>query len=203
MSSSKAGLEESAAKILFLSGVKLLSQGEGERALRRFEKASEIFTEKGLKSEMARCYRQMGNVYTFYEEWDKAETCYKNAIELDRKLKDWPNLLENLFLLTNLLMDKNELNGALEYAQEAEKVSRKAKDKVKQFQSYKQIGQIYERLWNLKKALEYFEKAIKIGDKIDHPEIASLAREVAWILKKEVDAELRRRNSKIKELPLD
>jgi tetratricopeptide (TPR) repeat protein len=183
MSSSKAGLEESAARILFLSGVKLLAQGEFERALRRFEKASEIFTGEGLKSEMSMCYRQMGIVYTFYEKWEKAEQCYKNAIDIDKKLRDWPNLLENLFLLSNLLMDKNELNKALEYALEAEKISRKAKDKVKQFQACKHIGQIYERRLNSKKAMEYFEKAIKIGNKIGHPETASITKE-AEILKK-------------------
>lgn len=203
MISPKVGLEESAARILFLSGVKLLAQGEFERALRRFEKASEMFTEKGLKSEMSMCFRQMGNIYTFYEEWEKAEQCYKNAIDLDEGLKDWPSLLENLFLLSNLLMDKNELNRALEYAQEAEKISRKAKDKVKQFQACKQIGQIYERIWNTKKALEYFRKAVKIGGKISHSETASITKEVEWILKKEMDAETRRKNSKMKALPLD
>ena len=196
MSSSKIGLEESAARILYLSGVKLLSQGEVERALKRFEKASEIFTEKGLKSEIAGCYRQMGNVYMFYEEWDKAEECYQNAIEFERKLKNWPSLLENLFLISNLLMDKNELDRALEYVKEAEKISKKAKDKKKQFQAHKQMGQIYEREWNLKKALENFEKAVKIGEKFDLPETRAIAREIAWILQKEAEAEVRRKNKK-------
>lgn len=196
MSSSKIGLEENAARVLYLSGVKLLSQGEGERALKRFERASEIFTKKGLESDKARCYKQMGNVYSFYEEWNKAEECYQNAIELERKLKNWPSLLENLFLISNLLMDKNELDSALEYVREAEKISKKAKDKKKQFQAYKQMGQIYEREWNLKKALENFEKAIKIGEKIDLPETRTIAREIAWILQKEAEAEVRRKNKK-------
>ncbi|MBS7249235.1 MAG: hypothetical protein KIH08_01380 [Candidatus Freyarchaeota archaeon] len=74
MSSSKAGLEESAARILFLSGVKLLLQGEFEGALRRFEKASEIFTGKGLKSEMSMCYRQNGKYLHFLGGVGKGET---------------------------------------------------------------------------------------------------------------------------------
>lgn len=193
MNSSKTGLKESAARVLYSSGVKLLSQGEVERAFKRFEKASEIFTEKGMKSEIAGCYRQMGNVYTFYEEWDKAEECYHNAIELEGRLKNWSSLLENLFLMSNLLMDKNDLGKALEYAREAEKISKKVKDKSKQFQTYKHMGQIYERLWDLKKALENFEKALKIGEKFDIPETENIAREIAWIQEKKVEAEMRKK----------
>jgi len=86
-------------------------------------------------------------------------------------------------------MDKNELNKALEIAKEAEKISRKAKDETKQFQACKQMGQIYERLWNPKKALECFKRAVKIGDKIGHPETALITKEIEWVLEKEIDEE--------------
>nr|MDO8081320.1 tetratricopeptide repeat protein [Candidatus Freyarchaeota archaeon] len=196
MDSQKTGLEESAAEILYLAGVRLLSEGNGEKALQRLEKASEIYTKKGLKPEIAKCYKQMGNVYTFYEEWDKAEKCYQKAVELEKELKNWPSLLENLFLVSNLLMDNNELDRSLEYAQEAEKISKKVGDERNQFQSYKQMGLIYERNLDLKKAKESFEKAIKIGEKLELPETGIIAREILWILQRKAETETGSKNNK-------
>jgi tetratricopeptide (TPR) repeat protein len=198
MDSQNFGLDERAAQALYLAGVKLLSEGNGEEALQSFRKALEIYTKKGLKPEIANCYKQMGNVYTFYEEWDKAEEFYKKAIELDKELKNWPSLLENLFLVSNLLMDKNELDRSLEYAEEAERVSKKVGDERNQFQSYKQMGQIYERESDLKKAKESFEKAVKIGEKLELQETGIVVKEILWILQREAEAEIGSRNQKKK-----
>lgn len=196
MNSQKIGLEERAAEILYAAGVKLLSEGNGEKALQRFEKASEIYTNKGLKLKSAKCFKQMGNVYAFYEEWDKAEECYKKAIELEKELKNWPSLLENLFLISNLLMDKNELDRSLEYVEEAERISKKVGDERNQFQSHKQMGLIYERKGNLKKAKESFEKAIKIGEKFELPETGMITREILWILQREEDKEIKKQKKR-------
>jgi len=160
------------------------------------KRAAEIYHERGLRRGVAKCFREMGNVYAFYEEWGKAEECYLKAAELERELKNWAGLLENLFLLSNLLMDKNDLDKALEYALKAEKVSKKSRDKTGQFQVYKQVGRIYERKWDLKRARESFEKAIKIGERLGLPETREVAREIAWILEKEAEAEIRRKNRK-------
>lgn len=187
MDSQEVGPEEKAAQILYLAGVRLLSEGNGRGALQRLEKASEIYTKKGLKPDIAKCYKQMGNVYTFHEEWEKAETCYNKAIELEKELKNWPSLTENLFLMSNLLMDRNELEKALKYLKEAEKVSKKVKDESSQFQAYKQIGLIYERKENFKKAKENFQKAIKIGEKLKLPETGIIAQEILWIIQKEAE----------------
>lgn len=196
MDSQKMGLEENAAEILYLAGVRLLSEGKGEKALQRLEKASEIYTRKGLKPNIAKCYKQMGNVYAFYEEWDKAEACYQKAIELEKELKNWPSLLENLFLMSNLLMDNNELDRSLEYAREAEKFSKKVGDERNQFQSLKQMGLIYERKMDSKKAKESFEKALKIGEKLELQETEIIAREILGILQRKAEIEKRSKNNK-------
>ncbi|MHA1644654.1 MAG: tetratricopeptide repeat protein [Candidatus Freyarchaeota archaeon] len=194
MRSQEAELEEKAAGVLFVSGVKLLSQGEGKRALRRFERAAETYRERGLRRGVAECFREMGNVYAFYEEWDKAEECYLKAAELERASKNWAGLLENLFLLSYLQLDKNDLDRAFEYAVEAEKVSKKSGDKTGQFQVYRHMGRIYERKWDLKRARERLEKAIKIGERLGLPETREVAREIVWILEKEAETEIRRKN---------
>jgi len=105
-------------------------------------------------------------------------------------------LLENLFLLSYLQLDKNDLDRAFEYAVEAEKVSKKSGDKTGQFQVYRHMGRIYERKWDLKRARESLEKAIKIGERLGLPETREVAREIAWILEKEAEAEIRRKNRK-------
>ncbi|MEM2146562.1 MAG: tetratricopeptide repeat protein [Candidatus Jordarchaeaceae archaeon] len=187
MDSQEVGPEEKAAQILYLAGVRLLSEGDGRKALQRLEKASEIYTKKGSKTDVAKCYKQMGNVYAFHEEWEKAETCYKKAIELEKEAKNWSSFIENLFLMSNLMMDKNELEKAIKYAQEAEKISKKAKDEKSQFQAYKQMGLIYERKGDLEKAKESFQKATKIAEKLKLPETETgiIAQEILWILQKE------------------
>jgi tetratricopeptide (TPR) repeat protein len=185
----EVGPEEKAAQILYLAGVRLLSEGNGKNALQRLEKASEIYTKKGLKTDAAKCYKQMGNVYAFHEEWEKAETCYKKAIELEKESKNWTSFIENLFLMSNLLMDKNELEKAIKYTQEAEKISKKAKDEKSQFQAYKQMGIIYERKGDLKKAKESFQKAIKTAEKLKLPETETriAIQEILWIKQKETE----------------
>lgn len=74
------------AMVLYQEGMKFSSRGEFEDALERFNRSAEISRENAFEYGIAHNYNEIGNVYTYKKEFNRARDYYQQALAIYQKL---------------------------------------------------------------------------------------------------------------------
>ena len=82
------------------AGLIYYRQGIYGKAMERYMGSLQICEEKHLERELSTLYRNIGNVYSMFHDFDQSSELYKKSLALARKFKDYA--LENM-ALNNLI----------------------------------------------------------------------------------------------------
>lgn len=113
---------------------------------------------------IANSYRNIGKIYySNLNNYIESIKFYKRALVLYENLNDKPNIAQTLGNITMNYRFLDDFHNALKYSTDALKISKEIKDSTGISNAYQTMGQcMYEK--DDKKAMEYFQKALKISE---------------------------------------
>ena len=106
------------AHTLHHAGLIYYRQGIYGKAMERYMSSLQICEEDNLERELSTLYKNIGNVYSMFHDFDQSSALYKKSLALARKFKDYA--LENM-ALNNLIFaytDKTPLSQYRRWQQE-------------------------------------------------------------------------------------
>jgi len=146
-------------------------------------KAFSICDTEGIKELLPELYKNIGNVYIKFEDFEHSRNYYLKGLELAKELNDVETEWK---LLTNLLAVSCEVFGdtdqAWYYYYQLEKLNM-ADKKLKKYYSLLDVGYIYKYENKLDSAIYYYTKTLNYAEK-DHLEpryISSPAFELGYL----------------------
>ncbi len=149
----------------------LYRKGNVKEALPFYEEAYEFTKNTGsLKKEEARAINDIGLVYHFIGETDKALIKYNEALNIRLRIIDNEGLAASFCNIGTIYDTKGDLEKALKYHEKSLKLEEEIGNKNGVAASISIIGKIYKTQGDLAKALEYYEKSLKIEEEIGHKE---------------------------------
>lgn len=153
------------------------NQGHFSEALTKLRDALTLAQKENDKSATARCFLNMGNIYTTLKNYQKAIENYQKAYDLYFQLKDYNNSITALNRIANRNMDiGNDLNdtsyyfNAIKIYAKSFKLASKTKDIKKIINSYVNMADAYNILGEKTKnknylfySLDYSMKGLKLS----------------------------------------
>jgi CHAT domain-containing protein/Tfp pilus assembly protein PilF len=126
--SQSTGAQISAARILGNMGWSYFELGDYEMALSLFERAAAAFGQAGLIGAQVDWLTNIGVTDYYVHDFLKAENQTQKALGLARDLDEKVSIVECLNNLSNLALDRGQIDLAEQYEHDAEVVSRSAND---------------------------------------------------------------------------
>ena len=152
------------------------------RAIREHIDAINELEKFDFKSGIANHYIRLGYRYNT-SNIDSTLLFLDKGVRLAKESKDDNVVVTGLMALGNVSFFKSELDKALDYYIEAEKIcssSETLKNTVKHANSLEYMGYIMERIKNFDKAMDYFSKSYEIALKLGFPDyIATMESNMA------------------------
>tara|TARA_R110002051_G_scaffold229291_4_gene291308 strand:- start:3095 stop:5296 length:2202 start_codon:yes stop_codon:yes gene_type:complete len=108
----------------------------------------------GNKTDLAKSYTTLGEVYQYHKQYDLAIDSYKNALEAENSIKT------ALLLGQSYLQNKEFKNAELMFSSTLKKLNISAHEKV---QIYEGLGDAYKGLGNTKSAIENYNIGLKLA----------------------------------------
>ncbi|MCY7376668.1 MAG: CHAT domain-containing protein [Pyrinomonadaceae bacterium] len=153
------------------------SQGNHPQALAHFEKALTEFEKMRAPVGIAYATSNIGSVYLNSGDYDKALEYFQKAQQQKAKVlaKD-PFSFLNIGLVYSY---QDKTAEAIEYFQKARSLSEETGNTNTFTVTTSEIADVYFRQGEFLKSLEYAEKAVKLADQFDYPDLYSSAQTVA------------------------
>jgi len=150
-------------------GKQLFRQGDYESAIEYMYDGLRDYESIERYTKSANIHLNIGSIYYFNKDYDKAFTEYKKCIELSKGVKKG-NLLNNAYTnIGSIYLSKKEYDSALYYFNKTLALKlEKSKYSVSVAGLYSNKGIIYKHLQQYDTALSYFNKALEIQKKIDY-----------------------------------
>ena len=146
------------------------SYQDKEDLLRR-KRINEYLLEKVRdKEEKAKILGELGVIFYYLGELDKASEYYEKALELDEGLGIKEGIAKDLGNIGVVYQTRGELDKALEYYEKALKLNEELGKKEGMASQLGNIGVVYQTRGELDKALEYYEKALKLNEELGKKE---------------------------------
>jgi tetratricopeptide (TPR) repeat protein len=128
-----------------------------------------VYHEEG----MIQSYNSLGKVYIVLGDMGKAEKSYTDALELSLLIKNADLIAQSINNLGELYLKQEKYNLALKRFEQAMEYAKNLPEE-KEAIIFHNIGIVYNRMNDEEKALEYFQRALRINlGKNYHEEIAS------------------------------
>ncbi|CAF1125448.1 unnamed protein product [Didymodactylos carnosus] len=140
-------------------GFLLYRKGQYEKAKQYFEGL--LFEEALDDYNRAGCYRGLGLVQVYFEQYDEALMNHQNELSLANKLGKEINIALTNLSIGDVYKCKNELDLALSYVQKAFDFFSPLNHPDLSF-VYRQMAEIYDEKNELQLAIEYYKKSIEI-----------------------------------------
>ncbi|MBI4648369.1 MAG: tetratricopeptide repeat protein, partial [Bacteroidia bacterium] len=147
------------------------SMKQYDKALKYYQEALKIRNETGDKAHIASSLKNIGIVYKDMDNFDSALTNYQRGIELYKELKDNINTTSVLNYMGNLYRKNGDFSVALNYYSQAYDIS--YDDNYYEGMAYTllNIGELYNDRKNKQKAIQHFENALKLAEKLEDKEL--------------------------------
>lgn len=150
-----------------LTGIGMIyrERGQFDDALKLFNDAIEIVKDVSTE-EQALLYSYIANIHRAKKAYNHAEENYLRAIKLADQYGDKINKSYSLFQLARTYLDQNKIEQALEYAEQAKKLSLEISASHPEVYSYWVIGECRLRIGQLNEAKIEAQKALQIAEQI-------------------------------------
>jgi len=140
---------------------------EGESA--RYEKLynkSRFGSHISYKCIKSKCYGNIGNVYNYKKEFDKAIYYYKKSLEIAKELGYEQGELASHDNIGNAYNKLGCSDIAIEYHKDSLKIAKKIGDMHGKSTAYINLGAAYGDLWCSNKAIQYYKKSLEINERL-------------------------------------
>jgi tetratricopeptide (TPR) repeat protein len=152
---------------LFFQADQKIKEGDFAAATDMLKQAISIDPKYG------RAYNHLGWLYeTKYQDYKKAEECYRNALEFS---PEYPAIYINFAILLSTLEKNDELEKHLTKALKVYGINKST--------IYREFGILYERMGNFTKAIDSFKKSVTFC--LDNEEIQRLKSSIERCQQKE------------------
>jgi tetratricopeptide (TPR) repeat protein len=138
-----------------------------DKAVMHYETALNYLEKTDNKLEIARAYNNLGTVYTYIKKYETAIDYYKKQLDIAEITGDIRLLGYGLSNIGYCYAKLNRISDAEKYTKNAKKIFDKTKNENILFKIYKTNGLIYQYHGNWKKAIDNFQRSIKILNKLN------------------------------------
>lgn len=158
--------KEGIGAILNNSGLLYEIQGDPAKALKRYNEASDIFSQlEDSRDKLAISISNIGNTYYTLGRFDKALDYLSQALKISEDMSDSAGMAPSYNNIGNIYLSLNEFNSAIQYYFKAEKIHKKFNDKRKLSTVYNNIGEAYLGLGKIEEAIKYNQRSLEIASK--------------------------------------
>ncbi len=138
------------------------TKGEYIKAIEILERAILLGEELKDYPVLSKALNNLAWIYGTQGNYTVALECHLKALKINEQLHDKSAMVANYVNIAGIQSDQREYKDALNYLQKALKISEEIKDNFKISSCLANIGHIYMNM-NDPRALEYYEKSLKIG----------------------------------------
>ena len=159
----KTGNKPDLAQTYTNLGMAHWSQGNYSTALDYTFKGLQLYQEAEEEGRIAYAVYLLGGYYLDLQDPENAEKYFTQAFEMSGKEGAPPfSLARSCIGLANVALQKEQLNKALDYLTQAEKIQKDGGETFGLSRTYNDLGKVYRRLNETDKALEYYGKSLDI-----------------------------------------
>jgi len=137
-----------------------------DTALLYYQKALKLAKTKKEQKFIAKCFNNIGNIYTDQSNYAKALDYFLQALKIYEELSDKDGIGTNLVGIGSIYYYQSNYAKALEYDLKALKIYEELGNKRSIAINLVGIGAIYAEQSNYDKALDYFLQALKINEEL-------------------------------------
>jgi CHAT domain-containing protein/Tfp pilus assembly protein PilF len=149
-------------------GYRNIKLSELNLALNQLKQSAEIYENIGLEHEVAKAVHEVGLVYYYKGQYDKAQIFYQQSLALKEKLKDTVGIALSLNDIGRLYFVQGKSFQALETHTRSLAIKEKDRDKPGIASSLNNIGMVYDQLGDFMMALDYYKQSLKIIEELDN-----------------------------------
>ena len=142
---------------------------EFHQAIENYKKAIALFEKRKTFKRAARTYESLGDTYKFFHYPKEAESAYLSAIEYHHKLHDKIGEGRAMKKIGDFYMERSRLDKAGEWFGKAVMTVREVEPHIVAAKIYETQGHYFLKSEQISKALESFQQAKGILDKIGYP----------------------------------
>ena len=157
------GLEKQEADAYKLISHSYWLTGDNARSLEYTHKILVIRKKLGDKKGVARCYINMGLLYSNESEYDKAMDSYMKALAIIQETGDKKGLASCYNNMGIVYNNQSDYPAAMSYFLKALNINEKIGNKSAAHNNYINLGAIYQKLGDYSKSEEYFLKALEMA----------------------------------------
>ena len=115
---------------------------------------------------LARIYNAKGNLYRYYEKEDKALEFYLKSLEVNRKINNKKEQINNLGNIGQIYLITQDYSSALENAREVLRLSNDLNYRVGVMHAYKDIAYTYFNMDSMDQSLQNYNYSLKVARNI-------------------------------------
>ncbi|MBQ8888596.1 MAG: tetratricopeptide repeat protein [Bacteroidaceae bacterium] len=127
------------------------------------DKATAIFKSIGDSAQIASCYNSRGVIHTYLNEFNIAETFFRQALSINRSLKELKKVAANL---NNLCLYEGNTEEKLSFIKEAIAINKNLNSTWSLAENYNNMGKQYFYAKNYSQSLEALQKANEIATQL-------------------------------------
>lgn len=127
-----------------------------QQAITLNDKATAIFKSIADSAQIAECYNSRGIIHTYLNEFNIAESFFRQALAINRSIKDLKKVAANL---NNLCLYEGDTKEKLEFIQEAITINKNLNSNWSLAENYNNMGKQYFYAKNYSHALKALEQA--------------------------------------------
>lgn len=157
---------EDRAEYFFDRGQGYYNLNQYSNALEFLKQALNIYTDKDDKTNMARCYNNIGNIYNELCIYNKAMEYHLLSLELEEELNEEKGIISSLNNIGNVLRNIDQFDQALGYYQKALSISYEIQDNKSIAITLNNIGNIYLSQENYENALNFHNRSLILKKKL-------------------------------------
>ena len=135
-----------------------------QQAITLNDKATAIFKSIADSAQIAECYNSRGIIHTYLYEFNIAESFFRQALAINRSIKDLKKVAANL---NNLCLYEGDTKEKLEFIQEAITINKNLNSNWSLAENYNNMGKQYFYAKDYSHALKALEQAHEIAKTLE------------------------------------
>jgi len=142
-----------------------------------YAKSQRLFEKLKLKNELSDYYFNLGEIYLFEKQYQKALDCYTKGLKIDQGQGNRPGVAGDYNMIGELYIEMDNLEEAENFFHQSILVCKEIKSPIELASAYYNLGLLYKKKGKINKAREYLRQAQEIYRLIDTPDYQEIKKE--------------------------
>ncbi|MFA5119245.1 MAG: tetratricopeptide repeat protein [Candidatus Omnitrophota bacterium] len=159
-------------------GLLFSDKGDHELARSFYDKSKAMFRKLDLRDELSDYYFNLGEIYLFEKQYERALDCYREGLKIDEREGNVPNIAGDYTMIGEWYLDMDNLPKAEEFFTRAAFICRSAQLEPELAAVNFNLGIVYKKRKQKNKAREYFQQAQEFYRSVDTPDRKKAEKEL-------------------------